>query len=258
MSPPSPAPVPVAAAFDFAKFADSLTAMGAAMSNANAGDSVPTVDQYVAVLVMSPNYDMMLLTWEGQHKAWFLPSGRVEEGETPVAAGVREVLEETGLAIPPSCELRLFNVHRLVREHQQVTLSVYVTVVPLDLLLTGLRQEMEATRMAVEANFDDLEEGQPAYVDCLVSGQSTPVYPHVRGARPSSTSSATPSVSANWLLAYTSRHSMAAASSRAGSRATTDATSPMVAPSGGMHCGSCETLTLSTRWPQPRTTPSPM
>ena len=41
-----------------------------------------------------------------QHAQWVIPSGAVEEHETPVAGAVRELVEETGLRVPPSA-LRL-------------------------------------------------------------------------------------------------------------------------------------------------------
>lgn len=49
------------------------------------------------VLEPLPDRDSRLLVvWNPRYGCWTLPGGRVEEGETPLAAAVRELEEETG------------------------------------------------------------------------------------------------------------------------------------------------------------------
>ena len=48
-----------------------------------------------------PEGDLKLLLIRDRHRAWTLPKGRLERGETDEVAAVREIAEETGVA----CEL---------------------------------------------------------------------------------------------------------------------------------------------------------
>lgn len=52
------------------------------------------------VVVQDPGHDGVLLLWRHRFTTdtwgWEIPAGRVDKGETPVEAGSRETLEETG------------------------------------------------------------------------------------------------------------------------------------------------------------------
>jgi 8-oxo-dGTP pyrophosphatase MutT (NUDIX family) len=54
----------------------------------------------VGVVVVRPSDEALLLLWRHRFTTdstgWELPAGRMEEGETPAAAGARETEEETG------------------------------------------------------------------------------------------------------------------------------------------------------------------
>ena len=53
---------------------------------------------------------------------WTLPGGRVEAGETPQAAAGRELLEETGLALP----LTLWKVYERSHQSRNFQIEQYV------------------------------------------------------------------------------------------------------------------------------------
>jgi 8-oxo-dGTP pyrophosphatase MutT (NUDIX family) len=48
---------------------------------------------------------LLLTTAKSDPRLWIFPKGHVEPGETPEAAAVREVWEETGVAAIPQCYL---------------------------------------------------------------------------------------------------------------------------------------------------------
>ncbi len=59
------------------------------------------------VLVVVRSEERFLLVHERKHQGWYLPAGRVEPGETLVAAAERETLEEAGLSIEVTGVLRV-------------------------------------------------------------------------------------------------------------------------------------------------------
>ena len=62
-----------------------------------AREPIPT--WYFAVVVVRRG-DRFLIVHERKHgQLWYLPAGRVEAGETFVAAAIRETLEETGVPV---------------------------------------------------------------------------------------------------------------------------------------------------------------
>jgi 8-oxo-dGTP pyrophosphatase MutT (NUDIX family) len=72
------------------------------------------VARYVAArtLVVDGTGRTLLLEWidpEDGQRVWFMPGGRIEEGETSEAAALRELREETGLraAVAGRCLMRL-------------------------------------------------------------------------------------------------------------------------------------------------------
>jgi 8-oxo-dGTP diphosphatase len=65
----------------------------------SAGGSRPTPRHGLAVVALVSNEKGEILLIDGTRRGWELPGGQVEEGETLIAACVREVHEETGVEI---------------------------------------------------------------------------------------------------------------------------------------------------------------
>jgi phosphatase NudJ len=79
-------------------------------------EAIPT--WFFAVVVVQKE-DQFLLVHERKHgQQWYLPAGRVEPGETLLAAAERETLEETGVPVRITGLLRL--EHSPVREYARV------------------------------------------------------------------------------------------------------------------------------------------
>jgi 8-oxo-dGTP diphosphatase len=87
-----------------------------------------------AVLVDDAERILLALWNEGATRAWTVPGGGVEEGETPEEAAVREVLEETGYDVEL---LRLLGEDRFT--------------VPAGKRLDGTRRPLLAVRLVFEA-----------------------------------------------------------------------------------------------------------
>jgi mutator protein MutT len=84
---------------------------------------------------------------------WSIPGGMLEVGETLREAGVREVLEETGLQVEVGELLGVFD--RIVRDDEQRTLYHYVLI---DFLCRRIAGEPLAGCDAVEARWFTREE----------------------------------------------------------------------------------------------------
>jgi len=68
-------------------------------------EPIPT---YAFALVVVRLGHRFLLTQERKHgQLWYLPAGRVEPGESFIAAACRETLEETGISVQPTGILRI-------------------------------------------------------------------------------------------------------------------------------------------------------
>ena len=61
---------------------------------------------------MGESFDRILLVRDSNDKKWMFPGGRIERGETPFQAMVREFKEETGFILPaisPNSEPYIYN-----------------------------------------------------------------------------------------------------------------------------------------------------
>ena len=68
--------------------------------------------------------DAVLLHWHRKVKGWLPPGGHVEPNEDPVQAVLREVLEETGLAVDILPTAPLFRVENLEQVQPPVTILI--------------------------------------------------------------------------------------------------------------------------------------
>jgi 8-oxo-dGTP pyrophosphatase MutT (NUDIX family) len=94
------------------------------------------VRQFVGVLLVDRR-GWLLLQERDEHpvidpERWGLPGGHVDEGEEPEAAAYRELLEETGVALPPGA-LRLWREVEVFHEAYGSLDAMTVWAAPVDL-----------------------------------------------------------------------------------------------------------------------------
>lgn len=112
-----------------------------------------SIEQCVAVIirVSKDPKSLAFLTHEGKQDVIFIPSGKVEEGETLRAAACRELLEETGLKIRSNVLLHEYSTIDMVRNNSPVKLTVFAVDVPLAELFVSFRTKEDARSMASAA-----------------------------------------------------------------------------------------------------------
>lgn len=106
----------------------------------------------VAVIVAVIDSGKILLTKREDFEVWCLPGGRVEEGESLAAAGIRETKEETGLAVELT---RLVGVYSRLGGGLPDNHSVLYTAKPIG---GELKVQSGETVDAAYFAFDDLPE----------------------------------------------------------------------------------------------------
>lgn len=86
---------------------------------------VPTVDLIIQVGSSAGEGGIVLIYRKNQPRAWALPGGFVDYGETLERAAVREAREETGLEIKSPCQFHAYSDPR--RDPRRHTISVVFT-----------------------------------------------------------------------------------------------------------------------------------
>ena len=118
------------------------------------------------------------LVYEAQHSAFFIPSGKVEAGETLVAAAVRELAEQTGLVIPRSCVVKEFRRITVMKDYEEVDLHIMAVDVPLKFLINNFRDSFAADQMVRKVGttlWVSEDAGELRYAKCATSALSVPV-----------------------------------------------------------------------------------
>ena len=137
--------------------------------------------KYVAMIVRAKELpsSFAFLVYEAKHSAFFIPSGKVENGETLVAAAIRELTEETGLVIPRSCVVKEFRKITVTKDYEEADLHIMAVDIPLEFLINNFRDSFAADQMvrkvATVPWVSSGDEQEQRYAKCQVSGLSVPV-----------------------------------------------------------------------------------
>ena len=140
-------------------------------------------DRYVAVFVRIAKdpCSLVLLTHEGKHDSIFLPTGKVEENESPRDAAIRELVEETGFVLPSDILLHEYMTFEMsIRNNAPVDVICYVADVSLAVLFGSFRNKDLARQMVVNVrDLIDASENNsiPETVDCPIAPNvKVPIY----------------------------------------------------------------------------------
>ena len=99
---------------------------------------------HAAVCITRRGDGRYLCVWNKRYGGWSFPGGKVEDGETPVQAAVRELREETSLEVVP--DTYLFPVfegeHNIIKIDSSRGSTVTVFMVP-PFILVGMAHENE-------------------------------------------------------------------------------------------------------------------
>jgi 8-oxo-dGTP pyrophosphatase MutT (NUDIX family) len=79
----------------------------------------------VSVAVRDPQ-GRVLIARHCAHSQWVLPGGTIEPGETPAAAAIREILEETGLSVELTRLIGVFGGPTFIVEYPNADRTSYV------------------------------------------------------------------------------------------------------------------------------------
>ena len=118
------------------------------------------------------------LVYEAQHKAFFIPTGKVEDSETLVVAAVRELAEETGLVIPRSCVVKEFRKITVMKDYEEAELHIMAVDIPLEFLMNNFRDSFAADRMVRKVGITpwvSIDAEEIRYAKCGTSALSVPV-----------------------------------------------------------------------------------
>ena len=128
-----------------------------------------------SAMVFDPGRERILLTRRSDNGRWCLPAGRMEAGESPEEAAIRETLEETGLTIEITRLVGLYSSPHVVSEYQDgnryqvVGLCFEGRVVGGEMTTTEEATEVEVISVDQLAEFDIVEPHR-ALIDHVLSG----------------------------------------------------------------------------------------
>lgn len=137
----------------------------------------PSANVGVAVMVTHQN-KLLLMRRANSHGAgtWAMPGGHIDYGETPEAAAVREVREETGVTIA-DCAFRGISNDIFEAEHKH-----YITLWFVARYVAGEPRLNAPDEMSDVGWFDWEQLPQPLFLPLqhLLAGQTTPPLINVR------------------------------------------------------------------------------
>ena len=139
-------------------------------------------DRYVVVFIRIAKdpCSLVLLTHEGKYDSVFVPTGKIEEDESPRDAVIRELAEETGFVLPSDILLCEYATIEMIKDNTPVDIICYVADVSLAILFSSFRtkdlaRQMVGTVRDLIGNSDD--DSVPEDINCPIAPNvMVPIY----------------------------------------------------------------------------------